>query len=105
SIFTSCTKKAQKIRIGYLPITLSLPFFVAIDKGYFTQAGLEVEPIEYATADQLTNALLAGNIDMTANTSTSAFMGTIEQSPGFGQIYMVSYHTTENYLDALLVKK
>jgi len=98
-------RKSEKVRIGYLPINLSLPFFVAMEKGYFTQAGLEVEPVPYATADQLTNALVAGNIDMTANTSTSTFMGTIEQSAGFGQIYMVSYHTQENYLDALLVKK
>lgn len=98
-------RKSEKVRIGYLPINLSLPFFVAMEKGYFTQAGLEIEPIKFATADQLTNSLLAGTIDMTANTSTSTFMGTIEQSQGFGQIYMVSYHTTENYLDALLVKK
>jgi NitT/TauT family transport system substrate-binding protein len=105
SLGSSCTKKQQKVRIGYLAINLSLPFFVALEKGYFTQAGVEVEPVEYTTADQLTNALLARNIDITANTSTSTFLGTIEQSPGFGQIYMISFHDEANYLDALLVKK
>ena len=102
---SSCARKPQRIRIGYLPINLSLPFFVAVDKGYFSQAGIEVEPVEYTTADQLTNALLAGSIEMTANTSTSTFLGTVEESPGFGEIYMISIHDPQNYLDALLVKK
>jgi NitT/TauT family transport system substrate-binding protein len=105
SLGSSCAKRPQKVKVGYLPINLSLPFFVAVEKGYFAQAGIEVEPVQYTTADQLTNALLAGNIDMTANTSTSTFLSTIEESPGFGEIYMISFHDPENYLDALLVKK
>jgi NitT/TauT family transport system substrate-binding protein len=105
SLGSSCAKRPQKVKIGYLPINLSLPFFVAVEKGYFAQAGIEVEPVQFTTADQLTNALLAGNIDMTANTSTSTLLSTIEESPGFGQIYMMSFHDPENYLDALLVKK
>lgn len=105
TLFNGCAKKPEKVRIGYLPITLTLPFFVAMEKGYFTEAGLKVEPIKYTTADQLTNALLAGNIDITANTSMSTFMTTFEESPDFAKIYMVSIHDPENYLDALLVRK
>jgi len=104
-LMNGCARKPEKVRIGYLPITLTLPLFVAIEKGYFTEAGLKVEPIKYTTADQLTNALLAGNIDITANTSMSTFMTTFEESPDFAKIYMVSIHDPKNYLDALLVRK
>ena len=104
-IMNGCAKKPAKVRIGYLPITLSLPFFVTMERGYFTEAGIEVEAIKYVTADQLTNALLAGNIDISANTSMSTFMTTIEEAPDFAMIYMVSIHDPENYLDAVLVKK
>ncbi len=100
-----CARKPEKVRIGYLPITLTLPFFVAMEKGYFTEAGIEVEATKYMTADQLTNALLAGNLEITANTSMSTFMTTVEESPDFAKIYMVSIHDPENYLDALLAKK
>ncbi|MCK4386257.1 MAG: ABC transporter substrate-binding protein [candidate division Zixibacteria bacterium] len=41
-----CAKKPEKVRVGYLPITLTLPFFVAMEKGYFTEAGLKVEAIK-----------------------------------------------------------
>jgi NitT/TauT family transport system substrate-binding protein len=98
-------RKAVRVKIGYLPITLNLPLFVAMEKGYFIEEGLEVEAIEYTTADQLTNALLAGNIDITANTSISTFMTTVEESPLFAKIYMVSFHNPTNYLDALLVRR
>lgn len=104
-LMNGCAKKSAKIRIGYLPITLTLPFFVAMERGYFTEEGIEVEAIKYVTADQLTNALLAENIDITANTSMSTFMSTFEEAPDFAMIYMVSIHDPENYLDALLVKK
>ena len=105
TLMNGCAKKPAQVKIGYLPITLTLPFFVAMEKGYFTEAGLEVEAIKYTTADQLTNALLAGNIDITANTSMSTFMSTVEESPDFAKIYMVSIHDPENYLDALLARK
>ena len=94
----------QVVRIGYLPITLTLPFFAALEKGYFGEAGLEVKAIPFATADQLTNALVAGKIDLTANTSMSTFMSTYSKARVW-KVYMVSYHTPENYLDALLVPK
>jgi len=105
TLMNGCARRPAKVKIGYLPITLTLPFFVAMEKGYFTEAGLQVEAIKYTTADQLTNALLAGNIDITANTSMSTFMTTFEESPDFAKIYMVSIHDPENYLDALLVRK
>lgn len=102
-VFVSCHRETHKIKVGYLPITLSLPFFVAIEQGYFEEAGLEIEPVKYTTADQLTNALAANNIDVTANTSTSTFLKVNDNLTDFAKIYLISIHTPENYLDALLV--
>lgn len=101
-IFTSCTPEKKKIRVGYLPITLSLPFFVAFENGYFEEEGLEIEAEKYTTADQLTNALAANNIDVSANTSFSTYLKVNDNIPDFAKIYLVSIHTPENYLDALL---
>ena len=39
-----------KIRIGFWPVAAGLPFFAAIEKGYFKQAGLDVEPLKFAGA-------------------------------------------------------
>jgi len=56
----------EKARVGYLPITADISLFVAIDKGFFNEVGLEVEPIEYQTSNQVAEALIAGRIDATS---------------------------------------
>jgi len=36
----------MKMRIAYYPTPASLPFYVALEKGYFRDAGLEVELVK-----------------------------------------------------------
>ena len=43
---------APKIRIGFWPVAAGLPFFAAVEKGYFKEAGLDVEPLKFAGAQQ-----------------------------------------------------
>ena len=55
----SCARRpAPKIRIGYWPVAAGLPFFAAIEKGYFKEAGLDVEPLKFAGAQQVMEAML-----------------------------------------------
>ena len=57
----SCARRrAPKIRIGYWPIAAGLPFFAAIEQGYFKEAGLDVEPLKFAGAQQVMEAMLVG---------------------------------------------
>ncbi|MGQ9823895.1 MAG: ABC transporter substrate-binding protein [Desulfotomaculales bacterium] len=52
-----------KIRLGMLPIIDNLPFWVAQEKGYFQDAGLDVELIPFPSAVERDSALTAGKID------------------------------------------
>lgn len=63
---------APKIRIGYWPVAAGLPFFAAIDRGYFKEAGLEVEPLKFAGAQQVMEAMLSGRSDGSSNGTGSA---------------------------------
>ena len=76
-----------KIRVGFWPIASGLPFFVAIEKGYFKEAGLDVEGLKFAGAQQVTEAMLAGRSDGSANGTGSANLaiGEIAQ-PGLFKI-------------------
>src|SRR2546426_7946541 len=53
-------QSGTKIRIGYWPIAAGLPFYVAIEKGFFKEAGLDVEPLKFAGAQQVMEAMLSG---------------------------------------------
>lgn len=41
-------QSGPKIRIGYWPIAAGLPFYAAIERGFFKEAGLDVEALRFA---------------------------------------------------------
>lgn len=61
-----------KVKLGLLPIIDSLPFFVAQDKGYFKEAGLDVELMPTASATERDQAFIAGAIDGGVSDSVGA---------------------------------
>jgi len=101
---TSCGKP-QKIRIGYQKTEIYQHFFTAIEKGYFKSEGLEVEPIEFASANLMAEALIAGRIDGTATSAFPVIFSVEQNNPGQFKIYLVNAVTETSFPDYILVKK
>ena len=97
---------APKLRIGYWPVAAGLPFFVAIEKGYFKEAGLDVEAQKFAGAQQIMEAMLAGRCDGSANGAGTANLaiGEIAQ-PGLFRIFATNPSNAKNVLEEFLVPK
>jgi len=95
-----------RIRIGYWPVAAGLPFFAAIEKGYFKEAGLEVEPLKFAGAQQVMEAMLSGRSDGSSNGTGSANLaiGEIAQ-PGLFKIFATNPSNAKYVLDEFLVPK
>lgn len=95
-----------KIRIGFWPVAAGLPFFAAVEKGYFKEAGLDVEPLKFAGAQQVMEAMLAGRSDGSANGTGSANLaiGEIAQ-PGLFKIFCTNPSNAKYVLDEFLVAK
>lgn len=95
---------SPKIRIGYWPIAAGLPFYAAIELGYFKEAGLDVEPLKFAGAQQVMEAVLSGRADGTANGTGSAniAIGEIAQ-PGTFKIFCSNPSNAKNVLDEVIV--
>lgn len=55
--------KPAPVKLGMMPITDNLPFWVAQEKGYFKDEGLEVELISFPSALERDSAFSAGRID------------------------------------------
>ena len=58
-----------KIKVGYLGITCSEPFFVAVDNGFFAEEGLDIEPVLMQSSNLETEAVVRGDLDYGACTS------------------------------------
>ena len=65
-------QSGPKIRIGFWPIASGLPLYVALEKGYFKEAGLDVEGLKVAGAQQVMEAVLSGRAEGSANGTGSA---------------------------------
>ncbi|MCH8928850.1 MAG: ABC transporter substrate-binding protein [Candidatus Marinimicrobia bacterium] len=64
SLITSCSdsKKPVDLKFGVLPVIQALPLFVAVDKGFFEEASLNVELVNFRSAMGIDIALTAGQI-------------------------------------------
>ena len=95
-----------KIRIGFWPVASALPFFTAIEKGYFREAGLDVEALKFASAQQVMEAMLAGRAEGSSNGTASAALaiGEIAQ-PGLLKIFCTNPTNAKYVLDEFLVAK
>ena len=95
-----------KIRIGYWPVAAGLPFFAAIEKGYFKEAGLDVEALKFAGAQQVMEAMLSGRSDGSSNGTGAANLaiGEIAQ-PGLFKIFATNPSNAKYVLDEFITAK
>jgi NitT/TauT family transport system substrate-binding protein len=95
-----------KIRIGYWPVASGIPFFASVDKGFFKQAGLEVEAVKFASPQQVAEAMLAGRLEGSSNGTASAALGIAELAqPGLLKIFCTNPTNAKYVLDEFIVAK
>lgn len=93
-----------KIRIGYWPIAAGLPFYSAVELGYFKEAGLNVEPLKFAGAQQIMEGMLSDRADGSANGTGSANIAIGEiAAPGSFKIFCSNPSNAKNVLDEVIV--
>ena len=95
-----------RLRIGFWPVASALPFFVAVEKGYFKEAGVEVEALKFASAQQVMEAMLSGRAEGSSNGTASAVLaiGEIAQ-PGLFKIFCTNPTNAKYVLDEFIVAK
>ncbi len=92
------------IRIGYWPISAGLPFYAAIELGFFKEAGINVEVQRYAAAAQIMEAMLSERSDGSANGTGTGNLAVGElAAPGTFKIFCSNPSNVRNVLDEVLV--
>ncbi|HIH47711.1 TPA: ABC transporter substrate-binding protein, partial [Candidatus Woesearchaeota archaeon] len=94
----------RAIRIGDLPVVHGLPLYVALEKGYFEQEGLQVERVRFDAPNQIIDALLQDKIDLGSPSLALGITGIANsKNPGKLKIYAVSGGSDANPNENLLV--
>ncbi|HIV69698.1 MAG TPA: ABC transporter substrate-binding protein [Candidatus Aquabacterium excrementipullorum] len=94
----------DKIMIGFWPIASGLPLYTALERGFFKEAGLNVEGVKFASAQQVAEAMIAGRVHGSANGTASAALGLAEiTSPGLFKIICSNPSNHKLVLDQFVV--
>lgn len=97
-------QSGPKIRVGYWPIAAGLPFYSAVELGYFKEAGLNVEVLKFAGAQQIMEAMLSDRCDGSANGTGSANIAIGEiAAPGTFKIFCSNPSNAKHVLDEVIV--
>lgn len=88
--FLSPKSEPEKITIGYSQLRISLPIFVAQEKGLFKKYGLDVELKPYPTAQPMMEALVSGNIDVAGYCALPITFGTMAKSTDNKELVFIS---------------
>jgi NitT/TauT family transport system substrate-binding protein len=94
-----------KVKIAYLPVVNTLPMALAIEKGYFKEAGLEVEAVKFEAPNQIVDAIMQDKIDFIAQAVTAVGAIADYKNPGKMKIFSVSGGTKDVPNENLLVAK
>ncbi|MGZ3493825.1 MAG: ABC transporter substrate-binding protein [Syntrophales bacterium] len=78
----------EKVKIGYLRLTISLPTFVAAEKGLFEQEGVKVELTPFESGTLIISALIAGRIDANCSSATTGYWFAEQSTPDQFKIFL-----------------
>lgn len=79
----------EKVKIGYLRLTISFPTFVAAEKGLFEQEGVKVELIPFESGTLIIDALMTGRIDANCSSAITGFWFAAQGAPDRFKIFLV----------------
>ena len=89
------------IRIGYWPVAAGLPFYAAVEAGYFKQAGLEVQALKFAGAQQVIARNDMVRVTYQVGGVNLAVMGKAMRSAGLGEPVAIMNTTSNRVIDAV----
>ncbi|MGG6297241.1 ABC transporter substrate-binding protein [Leptolyngbya sp. AN02str] len=95
-----------KISIGFWPVAAGLPLFLGVERGYFKEAGLDVEAVKFASAQQVAEGIISGRLQGSGNGTASGALGLAEiASPGLFKILASNPSNVDLKLEQFIVAK
>lgn len=98
------TEQLSTMRVGYLPVVVNLPLFVALENHYFEKYNLKVEAIEAQSPNQIIDAIISGNLDGAGVLADNILFAAEAQYPGEIKLFQTADETADEYVASILVQ-
>lgn len=79
----------SEVKVGYLRLVMSLPTFVAEEKGFFAREGLKTDLVPFQSGTAIIDALVTGRIDANCGSAISGHWFAEQNVPGRFKIFFV----------------
>jgi NitT/TauT family transport system substrate-binding protein len=106
SVVSTQNADVVKIRVADLPVVHALPMYIAMEKGYFDEAGIEIEYIKLDSPNLIIDALLSGQVDMTSPSGAMGISGIASyRQPNTIEIYVATGGNEDIRTEGLMVRE
>lgn len=95
----------DKVRVGVFPVSSSLPYFVAVERGYFKARNIEPEMTKLMGGPSNVAALITNQIDVAAVLVMLEGMNANVKKPGVAMYYGVHSQTKVYQMEQFVVRK
>lgn len=95
--------ETTSVKFAYLPVVHGLPLFIAIEKGYFRNEGIQVEAIKFESPNQIVDALLSGQVDFGSAVALGITGIAESKNPGKLKVYAVNGEVGDNSGENIIV--
>jgi NitT/TauT family transport system substrate-binding protein len=96
---------ADKVKVGVFPISSSLPYFIAIDKGYFKEVDIEPETIKLMGGPPNVAALMTNQIEVSAVLVTLEGLNANVKKPGVAMYIAMHSQNTSFKMEQFVVRE
>lgn len=102
---TSPAFAMDKVKVGVFPISSSLPYFVAIDLGYFKELGIEPETTKLMGGPPNVAALITNQIEVSAVLVTLEGLNADVKKPGVAMYIAMHSQNTKYKMEQFVVRE
>lgn len=95
---------ADKIKVGVFPSSAALPFYVAVNRGYFKEADLEIEEVPMTSHPLTVQALVSNGIDAAVNLVTLEGANMESRRPNTLKYISLNGQNAQHVIEQFVVK-
>ena len=105
ALFAVPAGAADKVTVGVFPVSSSLPYFVALDRGFFREQNLEIETVRLMGGPPNVAALITNQIDVAAVLVTIEGMNANIKKPGVAMYIAVHAQNKVHQMEQFVVRR
>jgi NitT/TauT family transport system substrate-binding protein len=103
--FVASATAQDKVKVGVFPVSSTLPYFVAVERGFFKEQGIETEMIRLIGGPPNVAAMITNQIDASAVLVTIEGMNANLKKPGVAMYISVNSQNRTHQMEQFVVRK